>query len=74
MNKTVEIMKKSGVKLVEEYLDGPKYVFYFIVEANDNVAINNDVETCRLIGTEQISPVMNYSQSVAWTKDIGIKE
>ena len=30
-----ESMKKSGVKVVEGYLDAPGHVWYFIVDAND---------------------------------------
>lgn len=74
MDKTVESVRKSGVKLVEGYLDGPSHVFYLIVEANDNTAINNAVEPLRLVGTARISPVMRFSESVAWAKKIGIQE
>ncbi|MCL5949070.1 MAG: hypothetical protein M1490_01165 [Candidatus Bathyarchaeota archaeon] len=38
--KIEESMKKSGVKLVEGYMDAPSHVFYFVVEADDNKALN----------------------------------
>ena len=73
IDKVTESMKKSGVKMVEGYLDGPGHVFYYIVEANDNVAINNAAEPFRLVGKVKVSPVLTHSQSVAWTKSIGIQ-
>ncbi len=30
-----ESMKKSGVKVVEGYLDAPGHVWYFVLDAND---------------------------------------
>ena len=56
--KVDESMKKSGVKVMEGYLDGPGHVWYFILDANDATALNNAVEPFRLVGTAQISPVM----------------
>jgi hypothetical protein len=69
-----ESMKKSGVKVMEGYLDGPGHVWYFIVDANDVTALSNAVEPFRLVGTVQISPVMKYSEGVAWAKNIGIQK
>ena len=74
MDKTVEAIKKSGVKLVEGYFDGPKHVFYIILEANDNTSIINAVEPLRVVGTVSISPVLKFTESVAWAKKIGIQE
>ena len=65
MTRTVEAIKKSGVKLVEEYFDGPKHVFYIIVEASDNTSIINAVEPLRVVGTVNISPVLKFTESVA---------
>ena len=69
-----ESMMKSGVKVIEGYLDAPGHVWYFILEANDNTALSNAVEPLRLIGNVRISPVMKYSEGVTWAKKIGIQE
>ena len=74
MVKVDESMKKSGVKVVEGYLDAPGHVFYFIVDANDNKALSNAVEQFRLVGTVRFSPVKTFSESVTWFKDIGIQK
>ena len=42
--KVDEAMKKSGVKLIEGYLDAAGHVFFFIVDASDNTALGNAVE------------------------------
>ena len=67
-------LKKSGVKVVEGYLDAPGHVWYFIVDANDAAALSNAVEPFRLVGTVKISPVMKYSEGVTWAKNIGIQK
>jgi len=69
-----ESMRKSGVKVVEGYLDAPGHVWYFVVEADDNTALNNAVEKLRLIGDVQMAPVMKFSEGVAWAKKIGIQK
>jgi uncharacterized protein with GYD domain len=74
MAKVDESMKKSGVTIVEGYLDAPGHIFYFIVEANDNKALNNAVEQFRLVGKVRFSPVMKFSEAVAWFKNIGIQK
>ena len=74
MAKVEDAMNSSGVKLVEGYLDGPGHVFYFVVEANDNVALNNAVEPLRLIGNVNITPVLKFSDARAWLKKIGIQK
>jgi hypothetical protein len=72
--KVDESMKKSGVMLVEGYIDAPGHIFSFIVDANDNAALNNAVEQLRLVGKVRIYPVMKFSDAVAWTKKMGIQE
>ncbi|NWG09414.1 MAG: hypothetical protein HXX80_03740 [Nitrososphaerales archaeon] len=67
-------MKKSGVKVVEGYLDGPGHEWYFVVEAESNTALNNAVEPLRLIGDVKIVPVMKFSDAVVWAKKIGIQK
>jgi hypothetical protein len=73
-SKLDESMKKSGVKVVEGYLDAPAHVWYFIVDSKDVTALNNAVEPFRLVGTVQISPVMKYTEVVTWSKNTGIQK
>ena len=72
--KVDESMKKSGVKLLEGYIDAPGHVFCFIVEAIDNASLNNAAEQLRLVGKVRIYPVMKFSDAAAWTKKMGIQE
>jgi len=72
--KVEESMKKSGVKVMEGYLDAPGHVWYFVLDANDAVALNNAVEPFRLIGKVRISPVMKYLEGFTWAKNIGIQK
>jgi uncharacterized protein with GYD domain len=67
-------MKKSGVKVVEGYLDAPGHVWYFFVETDDNTALNNAVEPLRLVGDVLIAPVLKFSEGVVWAKKIGIQK
>lgn len=69
-----ESIKKSGVKVVEGYLDAPGHTWYFVIDANDNTALSNAVEQLRLIGNVRFYPVMKYSEAVGWAKKIGIQE
>ena len=69
-----ESLKKSGVKVVDGYLDAPGHIWYFILDTDDAAALSNAVEPLRLVGTVQISPVMKYSAAVTWAKDIGIQK
>ena len=73
-DKLDESMRKSGVKVIEGYLDAPGHVWFFVVEANDNTELNNAVEPLRLIGEVKFSPVMKFSEGVAWSKKIGIQK
>jgi hypothetical protein len=72
--KLADSMKKSGAKVVEGYLDAPGHVWYFVLEANDNTVLSNAVEPLRLVGNVRFSPVMKFSEGVAWAKKIGIQE
>ena len=74
IKKTEESMKKSGVKLIEGYMDAPGHVYYFVLETDDNAALNNAVEPLRLIGEVTITPVLKFSEAVAWAKKIGIQK
>lgn len=75
IKKTEESIKKSGVNLIEGYMDAPGHVFYFVVEATDNAALNSAVEPLRLVGEVAISPVMKFfKEGSDWAKKIGIQE
>lgn len=70
-----ESMMKSGAKLIDGYMDAPGHVFYFVLEANDNAALNNAVEPLRLIGEVNITPVMKFfKEGSDWAKKIGIQK
>ncbi len=72
---TEESMKKSGVKLIDGYMDAPRHVFYFVLEATENTALNIAVEPLRLIGEVTITPVMKFfKEGSDWAKKIGIQE
>jgi hypothetical protein len=69
-----ESMKKSGVKEVAGYLDAPGHVYYFVLETDDNAALNNAVEPLRLVGEVMITPILKFSEAVVWAKKIGIQK
>jgi hypothetical protein len=72
--KVEESFKKSGVKEIAGYTDAPGHVHYFIIETDDNTALNNAVEPLRLVGDVTITPVLKWSDLVAWAKKIGIQK
>ncbi len=75
IKKTAESMNKSGVKLIDGYMDAPGHVFYFVLEAADNTALNIAVEPLRLVGTVMISPVLKFfKEGSDWAKKAGIQE
>jgi hypothetical protein len=75
IKKTEESMKKSGVKLIDGYMDAPGHVFYFVLETTDNTTLNIAVEPLRLVGEVTISPVMKFfNEGSEWAKKIGIQE
>jgi hypothetical protein len=67
-------MKKPGVKVVEGFLDGPGHAWYFILETDNNIALNNAVEPLRLVGKVRMIPVVKFSEGFAWAKKIGIQK
>ena len=73
-NKIAESMKTSGVKLAEGYMDAPSHIFYFVVEADDNKALNNAVEPLRKVGEVTIRPVLKFSENLDWARTIGIQK
>ena len=73
--KLAESIKKSGVKEIVGCMDAPGHVFYFVLETDDNAALNNAVEPLRLIGDVTITPVLKFfSEGAAWAKKIGIQK
>jgi len=75
IKKTEESMMKSGVKLIEGYMDAPGHVFYFVLETADNAALNTAVEPLRLIGEVTITPVLKFfNEGSDWAKKIGIQK
>lgn len=75
IKKTEESVKKSGVNLIDAYMDGPGHVFYFVIETTDNIALNMAVEPLRLVGDVMITPVMRFfKEGYDWGKKIGIQE
>jgi hypothetical protein len=67
-------IKKSGVKEIGGYMDAPGHAFYFILETDDNAALNNAVDQLRLIGEVKITPVLNFfAEGAAWARKIGIQ-
>ncbi len=75
INKTGESIKKSGVKLIDGYMDAPGHVFYFVLEAADNTALNIAVEPLRLVGEVAITPVLKFfKEGYDWSKKIGIQQ
>jgi hypothetical protein len=75
IKKTKESMEKSGVKLIDGYMDAPGHVFYFVVETADNAALNIAVEPLRLVGKVAINPVLKFfKEGSDWAKKVGIQE
>ena len=72
--KVGESMKKSGVKLVEGYLDAAGHVFFLVVDASDNMSLSEAVEPFRYVGTVRYYPVMKFSEAFTWAKKGGIME
>jgi hypothetical protein len=71
--KVVDHVERSGVAVTEIYLDAPGHVYFLIVDASDNEALNNVLEPFRLIGTVKTHPVLKLSDAITWTKKIGIQ-
>jgi len=75
IRKTEESIRKSGVKLIDGYMDAPRHVFYFVLETDDNPALNIAVEPLRLVGEVTITPVMKFfKEGYEWGKKLGIQE
>jgi hypothetical protein len=56
-------------------MDAPAHVFYFVLETDDNAALNVAVDPLRLVGKVWINPVLNFFREGSyWAKKIGIQE
>lgn len=69
-----EAVKKSGVKLVEGYLNGLHHEFWFLMETNDIEALDNAVWPLATIGKVRIVPVSKFADALAWAKKAGIQK
>jgi hypothetical protein len=74
----VENVERSGVTLTEAYTDAPGHVWFLVVDANDNEALNIALEQFRLeqfrlVGMVKVPPVLKLSDTTAWAKKIGIQ-
>ena len=72
--KVVDHIESSGVAATEICLDAPGHVYFLIVDANDNEALNNVLEPFRLIGKVKTHPVLKLSDAIKWSKRIGIQD
>ena len=69
----VENVERSGVTLTEAYTDGPGHVWFLVVDANDNEALNIALEQFRLVGMVKVHPGLKLSDTTAWAKKVGIQ-
>jgi hypothetical protein len=66
-------VKKSGVKLIEGYLDGPGHHFYFIVEADNATQILQfSAPTLIPIGETEVTPVLKWSEAASEIRKMGV--
>ncbi len=73
LKKVVDHVESSGVAVTEIYLDAPGHVYFLIMEADNNEALNNALEPFRLIGKVKTHPVLKLSDAITWSKQIGIQ-
>ena len=64
--------KKSGLKIVEGYLDGPGHQIYFIAEADNASQIFEFATPLIRIGETKVTPVLKWSEAMAVSKKIGL--
>jgi uncharacterized protein DUF3303 len=64
--------KKSGLKIVEGYLDGPGHQFYFIAEADNAKQILEFSVPLIKIGETKVSPVLKWSEATSVARNIGL--
>jgi hypothetical protein len=74
MTKLQEGIEKNKVKLIAGYHHAPSHEFWFIIAAEDVESLNNAVWQLALVGEVRTVPVLNFAESVGWTKQIGIQQ
>ena len=71
MNNQIQV---SGVDLIGGYIDGPGHRFFLIIETDETSKLNAAIEQLRLTGiTNEIIPVMDFTEMTAWAKKMGIQ-
>ncbi|MFC1754095.1 DUF3303 domain-containing protein [Thermoproteota archaeon] len=65
-------INKAGVKLIEGYVDGAGHEMFLILEADNVSKLNTALKQLRFRGSNNISPVMNFSDAMAWISKIEI--
>jgi hypothetical protein len=73
IKKVVEHVEHSGITLIEWYTDAPGHVFFLVIDASDNEALNNALEPFRLVGMVKTHPVLKQSDLTTWSKKTGIQ-
>ncbi len=73
IEKITESAENSGVTLAEAYTDAPGHVWFLVLDANDNQALNNALEPFRRVGMVRVHPVLKLSDTTMWAKNIGIQ-
>jgi hypothetical protein len=59
-------VKKSGVKVIEGYFDGPGHHFYYVVEAENATQILQFSATTLIpIGETKVAPVLKWSEAAS---------
>lgn len=69
----IENVERSGVTLVEAYIDAPGHVWFLLLDANDNQELNDALESFRRVGRVSVHPVLKLSDMTMWAKKIGIQ-
>ena len=66
--------KKSGLKFVEGYLDGPGHQFYFIAEADNAAQIYEFAVPLIRIGETKVTPVLKWSEAMSVSRKVGLQK
>jgi len=67
-------VKKSGLKIVEGYLDGPGHQFYFIAEADNAAQILEFASPLIKIGETKVTPVLKWSEAMSVSRKMGLQK
>ncbi len=73
LKRVVEHVESSSVTVTDIFLDAPAHVYFLLVDADSNEALNNVLEPFRLIGKVKTHPVLKLSDAITWSKTIGIQ-